>query len=152
MTPGTDLNKLAYCGLYCGACPMYLATAAGTLEAMAGRGLAADHLRCLGCRSETVSVSCQNCAVKTCASGQGLVSCADCAEFPCRVLRSFDRDGAHQHQGVVNALQECRAVGPEEWLRTHAARHTCAGCGRKLSFLDQSCPACGRGWLSEVFD
>ncbi len=144
MTPGSDLEKLAYCGLYCGACPLFLATEAGSLETLAGPDLGAESLRCLGCRSEKVSVYCLNCSMKKCASHQGLVSCAACADFPCRVLMSFDRDGIPHHQGVVDSLQECRAEGPEAWLRSQAARYTCTGCGRSLSYHDQSCPSCGQ--------
>ncbi len=143
MSQGTNLAKLAYCGLYCGACPLFLATEAGTLDSLASRGMAAENLRCLGCRSEKVSVYCLNCSLKKCAAGQGLVSCADCTEFPCRVLRAFDGDGVPHHRGVVDALQACHATGTEAWLRAQAARNTCAGCGRPLSFHDESCPACG---------
>jgi len=150
MTPATDLEKLAYCGLFCGACPNFLATAAGKLETLTGGGLSAENVRCLGCRSEQVSVYCVNCSMKKCASGQGLVTCADCADFPCRVLMAFDRDGVPHHQGVVYALQECRAEGSEAWLRSQAARHACAGCGGSLSFHDRSCPACGQARVSAV--
>ncbi len=144
MDPGIDLGKLAYCGLYCGACPSFLATEAGTLEALAGNGLGAEQLRCLGCRSEAVSVYCQNCSMRKCAGAQGLTSCADCADFPCRVLKAFDRDGVAHHQGVVNALQVCGAVGTDEWLRVQAARFTCGGCGRALRYQDERCPECGQ--------
>ncbi len=149
MTPGTDLEKLAYCGLYCGACPSFLATEAGTLDALArGRGLGAEHLRCLGCRSARVSIYCLNCSLRKCAAGQGLTSCADCADFPCRALKAFDDDGVPHHHGVVNALRECRATGPAGWLRSQAARTTCAGCGGALSYHDERCPACGRARAS----
>ncbi len=152
MTPETDLAKLAYCGLYCGACPLFLATEAGTLDSLESRGLSRENLRCLGCRSENVSVYCVNCSMKKCAAGQGLVSCADCADFPCRVLRSFDRDGVPHHRGVVDALQACRAAGPEAWLRAQAARSTCAGCGASLSYHDERCPGCGRARVRALPD
>ncbi len=150
MTPGTDLEKLAFCGLYCGACPLFLATQAGALDTLEGRGLGAESLQCLGCRSEKVSVYCLNCSMKKCASGQGLVSCADCADFPCRVLMAFDRDGLAHHRGVVDSLQECRAEGPEAWLRSQAVRYACAGCGRALTYHEQSCPSCGRARASTL--
>jgi hypothetical protein len=152
MNPGTDLRRLAYCGLYCGACPSFLATEAGTLEALADRGLGADNLRCLGCRSETVSVYCLNCSMRKCAAGQGLVSCADCATFPCRVLLAFDHDGVPHHEGVVEALQECRVEGTERWLRCQATRYTCAGCGRSLTYHDDRCPGCGQARVSVLAD
>ena len=69
MTPGTEIDKLAYCGLYCGACPLYLATRAGTLDSLVSHGMGAEHLRCLGCRSEKVSVYCLNCSRLIATSG-----------------------------------------------------------------------------------
>jgi hypothetical protein len=140
----TASTKLAFCGLYCGACPLFLATEAGTLEAEASRGVSAEQLRCLGCRSDEVSVYCLNCSMKKCASGQGLVSCADCADFPCRVLKAFDADGYPPHRGVVRSLRACAAGGIESWLRAQAGRFACRGCGRALSHQDRACPTCGR--------
>ena len=152
MRPETDLARLAYCGLYCGACPLFLATQAGALESVATGGVSAENLRCLGCRSEKVSVYCLNCTMKKCAAGQGLTSCADCTDFPCRALRAFDCDGVPHHRGVVDALQACRAGGAAAWLRAQAARHTCAGCGGSLSYHDESCPACGRRRTRELLE
>ncbi len=153
MTPRTELAKLAYCGLYCGACRLFLATQAGTLEELAeSHGVSARKLRCTGCRTDQVSVYCLNCSMKKCAAAQELTSCADCAQFPCRVLMAFDRDGVPHHQGVVESLQACHASGPEAWLRAQAARNTCAGCGASLSYYDERCPSCGRARLRSVGD
>lgn len=140
-------NELAYCGLYCGGCPLYQATAAGTLEAEAARGISAEQLRCLGCRSEKVSVYCLNCSMKKCAARQRLTSCADCGDFPCRVLEAFDDDGYPPHHGVVASLRFLRARGIDAWLRAHAERFACA-CGGLLSNRDEACPACGRAVAS----
>lgn len=139
----TALDQLAYCGLYCGACPLYRATQDGTLEAAASGGVAAEHLRCLGCRSGKVSIYCLNCSMKKCASRQGLVSCADCPDFPCRVLRAFEADGYPPHRGVVDSLRSCRERGVEAWAAAQAERFACRGCGRALSHQDRACPGCG---------
>ncbi len=150
MTPATDLAKLAYCGLYCGGCPLFRATQDGTLEAAAGYGVAAEHLRCTGCRTAKVSIYCLNCSMKKCAAGQGLGSCADCADFPCRVLRAFEGDGYPPHRGVVESLRTLRAGGLEAWLQAQAKRFTCAGCGRALSHQDRACPRCGRAAVPQA--
>lgn len=144
MAPDTDLAKLAYCGLYCGACPLFLATEAGTLGELAHHRAGAEGLRCLGCRTGTVSVYCLNCSMKKCARGQGLESCAACADFPCRVLRAFDGDDLPHHHGVIDALRTCRELGAARWLEAQASRNTCRGCGRRLTYHERSCPGCGQ--------
>ena len=55
-----DLNLVAYCGLYCGACGAFL------------KG------RCPGCHDNKKASWCK---VRSCCSGRGYKSCAECAEF-----------------------------------------------------------------------
>jgi hypothetical protein len=56
-----DENLIAYCGLYCGACPRYV------------KG------KCPGC---LVTEKSQWCNVRPCNIGKGYKSCAQCSEFP----------------------------------------------------------------------
>ncbi len=56
----SDVNLVARCGLYCGACGSYL------------RG------RCPGCRE---NVKAKWCKVRTCCGERGYASCADCTDF-----------------------------------------------------------------------
>lgn len=144
MATGPELAKLAYCGLYCGACPLFLATEAGTLDQLTGHRAGPEGLRCHGCRTDLVSMYCLNCSLKKCARGQGLESCADCQDFPCRALRAFDGDELPHHHGVIEALRSCKQTGSAEWLRAQAAKYTCPGCGRALTYHDRTCPGCGR--------
>jgi hypothetical protein len=53
-------NLVAYCGLYCGACRSYLKES------------------CPGCHENAKATWCK---IKTCVSGKGIASCADCTEF-----------------------------------------------------------------------
>jgi hypothetical protein len=55
-----DVNLVANCGLYCGACRAYL------------RG------RCLGCRENHKATWCK---VRACCIGNQFASCADCKDF-----------------------------------------------------------------------
>lgn len=55
-----DPSLVAYCGLYCGACPRYL------------KG------RCPGCRENRKASWCK---VRSCNVEHGYASCADCTEF-----------------------------------------------------------------------
>ena len=67
-----DVNLVAYCGLYCGACRAYR------------RG------RCPGCHENQRA---SWCGVRTCCRQSDYASCADCKEFPdpanCRKFNNF---------------------------------------------------------------
>jgi hypothetical protein len=51
---------VAYCGLYCGACPSY------------------RRQRCSGCHDSSKATWCK---VRTCCIERGIASCADCSDF-----------------------------------------------------------------------
>ena len=68
----SDPSLVAYCGLYCGACPAHLKE------------------KCPGCHGNDKASWCQ---VRTCCAGKGISSCADCEEFPnpkdCKKFHNF---------------------------------------------------------------
>ena len=92
---------IAYCGLDCGNCPALLATRRTDMEALAGVAerwsaetgttIIADTILCDGCKSTTGRINrfCAVCAIKDCAAGRGLATCADCVEYACEILRAF---------------------------------------------------------------
>ena len=60
-----DEYLIAYCGLYCGACPSFVSG------------------KCDGCRSNAANsaIKYRKCPVKPCCAGNGFFTCADCTEF-----------------------------------------------------------------------
>jgi hypothetical protein len=97
---------LAYCGLICQTCPIYLATRQENKEEQARmRSEISQLLRayyglnygpeeitdCDGCRTEggRLFPACENCFIRKCAKERGLENCADCAEYPCSQLEAF---------------------------------------------------------------
>ncbi len=62
---GKDESLIAYCGLYCGACPSFTSG------------------KCDGCRSNSAksAVRYMKCPVKPCCAGKGSFTCADCEEY-----------------------------------------------------------------------
>jgi Protein of unknown function (DUF3795) len=68
----SDSERVAFCGLYCGACGRYL------------RG------KCQGCRDNN---SAGWCKVRTCNLNHGYSSCAECKDFPdpndCKLFNNF---------------------------------------------------------------
>ena len=94
---------IAYCGLTCQACPIYLATRQENAEEQASMraeiarlcrqnyGMdyaSADITDCDGCRTEggRLFSGCSKCPVRNCAREKGLENCAYCAEYACEQL------------------------------------------------------------------
>ena len=96
-------NSLAYCGLVCQTCSIYLATRQEKAEEKAKMKAEiarvcreqygvnyelVDITDCDGCRTEggRLFTGCGNCPVRKCARQKGLENCAYCAEYACEKL------------------------------------------------------------------
>jgi anthranilate/para-aminobenzoate synthase component II len=106
---GTGIDKevkmkqmvLGYCGVDCAECKVLIATKknddtlrqeyADYLLAAYGVQVPAENINCSGCVRGTVEGTalfghCLGCAVRQCAGGRGVRTCADCAEYACGKL------------------------------------------------------------------
>lgn len=96
---------IAYCGLKCDSCPIFLATCeheksmqlsmrksiAETINSLYRLNLQYDDINdCDGCQAHTGRLfqGCSNCTIRVCASSKKLKNCAYCAEYPCEILRN----------------------------------------------------------------
>jgi len=133
----------AFCGLYCGACPVYLKRADDWIVkiVLEEHGLAFEDLHCEGCRTNTLSPSCQYCAVRDCAKSKGLDSCSGCSEFPCPRIAGFGSVRPHGSE-VVGNLESIRDRGSEKWLADQAIQWQCSTCGRRGSWYETVCGKC----------
>ena len=87
---------LAYCGLNCNECPVYLVSISkNTAEQIRlaneystnNGGFSKEDMYCLGCHSDTVSQKmCGDCEIRLCDAKKSYGSCAECEEFPCSKL------------------------------------------------------------------
>ena len=86
MTDAAENPFAAPCGLYCGACTIYLAGKRGdtqlleqmaqVLEAQVGHPLTVEDLACDGCMSTgRIAVVCQECVLRTCAVSKPKMDC-----------------------------------------------------------------------------
>jgi hypothetical protein len=99
-------EMLAYCGLVCDTCPIYLATRVTNVEEQTRMrveiarlcreqyGLKyepADINDCDGCRTEggRLFSGCKSCAIRKCAKEKRVENCAHCAEYVCGKLETF---------------------------------------------------------------
>lgn len=88
------MEDMAYCGYFCGQCPVYRASASGD-EAEKARlarqystekqPLTAADIHCGGCGSEKGEppVFCRGCFIRSCAGKKRLPHCGKCEEYPC---------------------------------------------------------------------
>lgn len=90
------MMDLAYCGLNCNECLIYLAfVSKNTAEQIrlankystdTGR-FSKEDMDCLGCHSDTVSQKMyDDCKIRLCGAKKSYGSCAECDEFPCSTL------------------------------------------------------------------
>ena len=131
---------LGYCGLYCGGCGTYQATAAGGgIEYEPGFSTT-----CRGCNSNELSIWCSDCEIKDCAREKGLRYCLECEEFPCEKSRGFMDDARYPyHRDVPELMARLRRVGLETWAEEQRQKWICESCGSEFDWLSQQCPGCG---------
>ena len=99
-------ENLAYCGLSCHGCGIYLATReqdpekkhemkvdiAWQIKEHYGQELKPEDVTdCDGCKVETGRLfsGCENCQIRKCASERGVETCAHCDEYACEKLEEF---------------------------------------------------------------
>jgi hypothetical protein len=88
---------IAYCGINCSDCQIRLATKADSEESRIevakawsqkfGWNLKPADINCEGCLSEGGRLFnyCETCGVRQCAGQKAVETCADCAEYGCRL-------------------------------------------------------------------
>lgn len=146
---------VAPCGLYCGACPMYLATQENNDQRMASRfGSSSkqpsakppsmENMKCDGCRGGgPTPAHVPKCAIKLCAAEKTKIGiCSECAEFPCSRISDFNNDGVQHHGEVLANLRQLRAMGLKDWTKHEEDRWTCPKCRTKFSWYDAECMTC----------
>jgi predicted metal-binding transcription factor (methanogenesis marker protein 9) len=103
-------EMIAYCGLICQTCPIYLATRQVNAEEQARMKIEivrrcrehygmnielADVIDCDGCRTEggRLFSGCKKCHIRNCVRARGLENCAYCADYACEQLEAhFKKD------------------------------------------------------------
>jgi hypothetical protein len=99
-------EMVAYCGLACQTCPIYLATCQENKEEQLRMRTEIvrlckecygmpyelqDITDCDGCRTEggRLFSGCRTCVMRSCARKKGLENCAYCPDYACKELRAF---------------------------------------------------------------
>ena len=148
----TNFNYGAYCGLYCGACAILVATERGEVEKLLEKEEAAaytvEQLTCHGCKTDVLACFCADCEMRRCARERGLAFCCDCDDYPCELNKGFQADEHPHHSVVLKNLEAIREGGAEAWLAAQLERWSCPSCGARFTWYDEKCESCG----AELYD
>lgn len=147
---------MAPCGLYCGACAVYIATRDGNekFKAVMGNlyGTPPEETECLGCMqadtSDTLYKYCQACQIRDCVKAKGFYSCHQCDDWPCALVENFPlATGRRVMKRAIPLWREKVAEhgdekGSVEWARSECERYHCDNCGYPLFRGAQRCRSC----------
>ncbi len=114
-------NMIAYCGLNCSGCPIYLASLEQDVAAQQAMRISIARIcseqygmklqpheinDCDGCRTTTDRIfsTCRKCQIRKCAQERKLESCAYCADYACEHLVKIFADDP----GAPTRLEELR--------------------------------------------
>ena len=133
------------CGLYCGVCAIYCATADGDeplKEKLAkAYGDTIDKINCHGCRSDLVYWYCAVCAIKSCTKEKGYLGCHQCADFPCDIINNFPVPEGKKN--ILRAIPLWKEMGTEAFIEAEEKLFSCDHCGKKLFRGARKCRQCG---------
>lgn len=90
---------LAYCGLNCTKCSVYLASIKKDTSEQSRLAkeystatciFSKEDIFCLGCQSKNFSMKiCGGCEIRNCCIEKTCTNCAECNEFPCLMLEKY---------------------------------------------------------------
>jgi hypothetical protein len=157
---GEDL--VASCGLYCGACPMYLATQnkdeqrVKTLMQQFSSGKMnwkMEDLLCDGCRGNgRLATFCRKCAIRESAAAKTKTKlCSECPDYSCSRITAFNNDGMLHHAEVLANLRQLKAVGLKEWAKREEERWACPQCRGRIAWYEAACPKCSTPRSDRLF-
>lgn len=110
------------CGLYCGACPLYMASKDEKVaEAISQKfGIPIEAAQCVGCRpAKGTPTPCRGtkCATYSCAEEKGHFTCVECDDFPCSKLGpSADQADKIPHNTKLYNLLLIKKEGLQAWV------------------------------------
>lgn len=135
-----------FCGGYCGACPLYMATMHGTIDALSiAINKPAEMILCYGCKSGHVAKEwCEDCFIKRCCLEKQIDTCIECSTYPCSELIEFqNREDFPYHKEHASLLEIIKNQGMQSWRKTNEKRWSCPDCGTPYNWEQKTCVTCG---------
>lgn len=158
-------DLMAPCGLYCGACGVYIATRDGNekFKAVMGNlyGTKPEDTQCYGCMQpdppKKMYGYCKSCNIRACVISRGFYSCHQCSEWPCDRINNFGfATGVRVMKRTIPIWRACVAeLGDEQgsvkWAHLECERYHCPNCGQSLFRGAQHCRKC-KAQLADKLD
>ena len=157
-----DKHLVAVCGLYCGACPMYLATHSNDEQKQKAlieqfssgpMKLSWEDIQCDGCLGNgRLATFCRDEAIRLCPTSKSSVArCSDCPDFPCPRITDFNNDGMLHHAEVLKNLRHIRKIGIKDWAKREKEHWGCPQCHAPIAWYDKECSSCGTERSKSLF-
>ncbi len=136
---------LAPCGTYCAVCPYriaYINNDERLKEKLAKTiGIKPEEIICEGCNSDLPFGFCRVCPIKNCVIEKEFESCADCEEYPCKIIEKFPFQPFITRQKWD--IKYRREFGKENWLEKTIEMNTCPNCKTLAHWKGRICKSCG---------
>ena len=157
-------DLMAPCGLYCGACGVYIATRDNNdkFKAIMGNlfGTRPEETECFGCMQpdppKKLYAYCKACPIRNCVTSKGYYSCHQCKEWPCDMIEEFPNAVGVRVMKRTIPIWRAKVAehgderGSVEWVRSECERYHCSSCGNPLFRGAESCRACKRPVADEL--
>jgi predicted RNA-binding Zn-ribbon protein involved in translation (DUF1610 family) len=155
---------MAPCGLYCGACGVYIATRDGNekFRTVLGNlyGTKPEETVCRGCMQpeppKQLYSYCRTCKIRDCVKAKGFDSCHRCDAWPCGLIENFIMPTGVRvmKRAIPSWRSKVAEMGDEQgsvaWARSECERYHCPSCGKALFRGAQRCRACGKAVADDL--
>lgn len=143
----SNKELVATCGLYCGACGIYLATHENDSEKVLHYAVVLnqtfEETLCDGCGANRKSLHCSKiCVFIKCKREKRVDFCSECKEFPCQLLNEFKSKMPHRIE-IIDSQNRMKEIGIENWLIEMKDSFTCHHCKTINSAYHMICRKCG---------
>ena len=143
----SNKELVSACGLYCGACGIYMATQENDSERILQYAVVLnqtfEETLCDGCGAKRKSLHCSRmCIFINCKQQKGVDFCSECEEFPCKALHEFTSKMPHRIE-VIESQTRMKEIGIKNWLFEMKEHFSCAQCKTINSAYHLACRKCG---------
>ena len=94
-----DNNTIAYCGINCATCELYIATVSNDYNLkqelslkwgkLYNRSFEIEEMNCQGCKSKNKFFICNRCDIVSCNVDKSIEKCTQCEVYPCKRIEKF---------------------------------------------------------------
>jgi len=150
MSRKAEPELIGRCGLYCGACPVYLSRFEDgefRIRVAEAWGISVDRCDCDGCGKPKSNSPCADCKILVCLDDKNIRTCYECESFDREDCENFERTYRiclEQSIDLRQNLERLYSSGNEKWIERNAQVYVCKACGARIPWGFAQCQRCGR--------